>query len=501
MKRFLILGIIILSVTVAFADGLQSDAQYRELIVRQKVLTNSQDSLRTLLALSRSNFEAASEPQREVISQTIVGLEGEIYDVRSQLGRLGGQIAAIEQKYAEQSLQVEARQPQIQSPILYDNNFFKDNLSTFDISKLKSLTGIADNVRQIGAQIVELYDRLKNIKLAYDSSLSQSDVDKLGVQAFELQSQIKALDEQIADAWQSLYNFAIENFLILLDKAGAQDRTLLESLENEGRKVRRMESLAQQQLMAPNLAAFDAQRSLVLTYEKVLAKELELSVAANLLSARKLAPISVDLPVMTFEPRVLTIYGDIETGVTYNSDNVDDVPQLIIPDVGNYYSVQISLLNSRPKDLNMFKGAYPLQYQKTSDGKYRFMAGGFSTYAQALKGVSALSKAGFKYPVMVAWSNGKWATPSKIRSGDVVPPVIKDDAGAYIIKISTTESTVAEKLRSVIDQHAKGKNIARIAAGDKLEFTITEFESKNEAEAVAQIVRLNVTPDVSVEKL
>lgn len=499
MKRFILFIFSLLFVAAAFADGIDSDAQYIKLIERQKRLNSSQDSLKSLIVTARTQFETAADEQREAISQTIVNLEGEIYDVRSKLGRLGGEIAAIEQKYAERSLQIESSKPQFQSVVLYDNDFFKQHLTLADIKKLKSLSSLFDRARQIASAILPLYTELEQLKTAYDNSTSQAQVDAIAAQAQKVQSQITSYDSQIAQSWTQGYNSAIDLYLILLDKAGVQDRTLIEALESEGRNVRRSEGLAEQNTIAPNLAAFDAQQALILSYEKALASVLDLKSAANALAGRKIIATSANLAPVEFEAKVLTIYGNVETGVTYNSDNVHDLPKLIIPEAGNYYSIQISLLSAKPKNLDMFKGAFPLQYQQTADGKYRFMAGGFSTYAEAVKGQSVLIKAGYRYPVIVAWHNGQWISPSKAKAHDITPS--DADAGVFMIKITTKDSAVAEKLRSLVDQHAKDKAIARIAIGDELKFTITEFESKNQAEALAQIIRLNVTPDVSVEQI
>ncbi|MEG2866082.1 MAG: hypothetical protein RR858_07870, partial [Mucinivorans sp.] len=57
------------------------------------------------------------------------------------------------------------------------------------------------------------------------------------------------------------------------------------------------------------------------------------------------------------------------------------------------------------------------------------------------------------------------------------------------IEVTTTDQTVGEKLRSLVEMHAKDKSVARVVKGKELIFTITEFSDRYEAEVLAQIVR------------
>lgn len=502
MKRFFLYFIFAVMVISALAQSLGDDLAYRALVARQSALKASQDSLQSLLGSARASFEDATEEKRDAISQSIVRLEGEIYDMRSKMSRVGSDIAAIEQQYAERSLQSEALKPVAQSAVLYDNLFFKDNLASGDITKLRSVLGIETKVRQLATLIDPLYARLTEIKTMYDRSILQSEVDALKTEAAGVSSKIEVIDKQIGELWLPVYNFSLDTYLVLLDKAGAQDRTLLESLENEWRDVRRTETFAVENSMAPNLAAFDVERALLISYQKALAKVLGLNVAYNVLTSSKVVPISKEMPIVKFLPRVLTIYSPIQTGITYPSDNPIDLPEAIIPATGNYYAVQISLLSAMPSSLDMFKGAFPLQYLKTAEGKFRFMAGGFHTYAEAAKGLSVLAKAGYRAPVIVAFRDGDWISPLKAKIHDVAPTVgASADGVAYRIDVVTKDMSVAEKLRGVVDMHAKGKSIARIAEGDSLHFTITQFASKEEAEVIAQIIRERVEADVTVDKM
>lgn len=502
MKRFFLYFIFAAMAISALAQSIGDDPAYRALMVRQSALKSSQDSLQSLLSSARASFEDASDKQRETISQTIVRLEGEIYDMRSKMSRIGSDIAAIEQQYAERSLQSEALKPAPESAVLYDNLFFKDNLASGDIAKLRSVPGIETKVRQIVSSIEPLYARLVEIKMMYDRSILQSEVDALKNEAEGIVVKIEALDKQIGELWLPVYNFSLDTYLVLLDKVGAQDRTMLESLENEWRDVRRTEAFAVENSMAPNLAAFDVERALLVSYQKALAKVLDLTVAYNVLTSSKVMPVSKDMPIIKFLPRVLTIYSPIQTGIKYLSDNPNDLPEAIIPATGNYYSVQISLLSAMPSSLDMFKGAFPLQYLKTADGKFRFMAGGFHTYAEAAKGLSVLTKAGYRAPVIVAFRDGDWISPLKAKAYDATKTAVASTDGAsYRIDVMTKDPSVAEKLRGVVDMHAKGKSISRIAEGDSLHFTIMQFASKEEAEVIAQIIRERVEANVTVDKI
>lgn len=498
MKKIFSSIIILLAAIVFVAAQTTESEHYLNLVAQQKALRKSQDSLQSLLASSREQLSTTNEEQKTILSADIVRFEGEIFDMRTRISRIGSDIAAIEEQYAESTL----NQPQVasmQSSVLYQNAFFTDNLSKKDLSMLASEQKTEAEVMAAIAAIEPLYEKLVELKTMYDRSIMQSEVDQIRTQAAGIKAQIEQIDKAVGTKWNELYNYLIGTYLVMFDKAPSKDRATVEAIEVESREVRRAETFTSSGSLIPQLAAFDLQRKLLLSYERAIAKAASLTEADNVLSSRKVKEVKTSFPDIEFLPRVLTVYGPAMFDYTYPSDNVDDLIEMIVPQTGVYYSIQVALMSSKPKSVDMFKKVWPVQWQKTSDGKYRYLVGGFHSYASASKSVAALTKAGFKYPVLMAWNNGAATSVKAARA--VEKPVSKAGEVGYKILVVTKNPAVAEQLKNVIDMHAKGKSIMRIAKGDELHFTVNDFTVREEAEVVAQILRERTEASITVEPI
>lgn len=492
--------IIVASFCITLASG-QSDGAQKllDLTTSQQSLRRGQDSLQRLLITAREQLASATEEQKAVLSTSIVRFEGELFDVRSKISQVGAQIAAIEEQYAESTLIHREKMPVVQSAVLYQNPFFLNNLPPSDINTIATQPKAEAEILNALAIIAPLYDQLTELKKMYDQSIIQSEVDEIRNSAATIKNQITSIDEVVGQRWNKLYNYLIELYLVMLDKAPDKDRATIEAIEIESRDVRRAESVKQSESLTPQLAAFDLQRNLLQSYQKAIAKAAQLKDAYNALVARKITPVRTTFPDIEFLPRVLTVYGPVMTNYTYPSDNVADLPEMIIPEKGVYYSIQIALMSNPAKSVDMFKKVWPIQWQKTADGKNRYLAGGFHSYDAASKSLATLTKAGFKYPVLLAWNNGVATTTAKAKLAE--KPAKAESASSYKVVVLTKNPAAAEIIKSTVDTHAKGRSIIRMAKGDELQFTVTEFIVREEADVLAQILRERTEASVVVEPI
>lgn len=482
----------------AWGQSLSDNASYRALSAEQKELKTREDSLAASLEQSRKLFEQGST---KASSDKIVQLESEIYDLRARISRISSKLSAIEQEFASQALQ-ESATDRVERRGFFTNDIFSTNLSRKDLSMLSSSKKTESTVLELSNAVSALYAKLKSLKVAYEQTSSQSELDKVRAEAQQIKGQIVAVDQKMTADWNKLYNFKLDTYLVLIDKLKNVDRSALETLETEGREVRRAEAFASE-LLNSNFVVFEAQRSYVRSYEKIIARSEGLKMALDSLSRLKPILTSVDSVVdLSFDPRILTIYAPVSfQKENYPIASINDVPETIIPETGIYYSVQIALMNAAPKSLDMFKGAWPLQIEHTSDGKFRYMVGGFSTYAEASAAVTKLYKAGYKAPVMVAWVDGKFTSTAKAKAVEATKPKVEGTSGSFKIEVQTTDTAVADKLRAVTEMHAKGKSTARLVKGKNLIFTITEFGDRYEAEVIAQIIRERTGASADVVKI
>lgn len=487
-KSYLLLFLMFFISVCASAQSLTDNPTYVSLIQEQQTLKASEDSLSSKLAQSRKLFEEGTKDEKKIATDDIVRLEGVIYDLRANLSRVSSRIAAIEQEFAANSLKTDNGN-KIEKRGFYNNPIFTDNVARKNLAMLSSSGRIEQQILNMGAPIKELYAKLHSIKVAYDMTTSQSELDRLKAEGIAIQEQIIKANADARSIWSKFYNFKADTYLSIMDKLGEVDRTTTENLANAGREVRRAEALTDG-MMLSQFAVLDAQRKYLQSYEKIIAQSQGLRMALD--SLARLKPIAVgfdSLKKINFDPRILTLYAP----VTFRKNDmpistVDQIDEVILPEKGVYYSVQIALMAAEPKSLEMFKGAWPLQVEHTSDGKLRYMVGGFRTYAEAQAAVVQLQKAGYKAPILTAWIDGRLTTAAKAKAYEASQPKSEGTAGSYKIEISTTDSSVGEKLKSLVDIHAKGKNVARTNNGSKTVFTIVEFDDKYEAQVLAQII-------------
>lgn len=468
-----------------FGQTLADNPSYRAMTAERDGLKSSEDSLSKALAASRKRFEDGDTKAGD----DIVRQEGEIYDLKAKISRVSSRMTAIEQEFASQSLE-ESPAFGVERREFFGNDIFVRNLSRKDLSMLNSAAPTERAMVEASNKLQGLYAQLKSMKVAYEASSSQAELDRLRGSAENLKSQIATINAETGAAWIKLYNFKLDTYLVLLDKLQNVDRTTLEALESQGREVRRAEAFSEE-LLNPAFVVFEAQRGYVHAYEKAIASGEKLRMALDSISRLKPLLAKVDsIENLNFDPRVLTIYAPVSfIKQNYPIQNVADVPQTILPETGIYYSIQIALMSAPPKTLDMFKGAWPLQVEHTADGKFRYMVGGFDTYADAAAAVSQLYKAGYKAPVMMAWIDGKMTSTAKAKAAEASRPKSEGTLGSFKIEVNTTDPAVADKLRAVVEMHAKGKSIARVTSGKDMIFTITEFGDRYEAEVIAQIIR------------
>lgn len=495
-------------------------------------LRRAEDSTVSLLASSRALYQSDAE-NRQKHSLRVLNLESQLYDLRSRIEELTSQVTMLEMRSFEARFSGASAGSGAGSSlnsagaaggVLWGAPFFRSNLSGKDLEVIGASGRVQGEVRGIIAEIDSSYGELVQLKKVYDSTSDQDELDRAGVRGNLLLTQIRELDQQIRMLWGKVYNYKMDTFLVLGDKAEL-DRTTLETLEQESRQVRRQEGLSEGSL-APSAEVFDAQRVLVLKHELELAKRLGIRGAVDSLAAAVAAALSptsitssaassvvvdggVKYGAVVFAPRSLVVYGEIRkaAGVEYGS--VSDIPQVRVPERGVYYTIQVAAMSRPASSVTMFKGMGPLQQQKLASGVYRYMLGGFRTYAEAQKAVNQLYKVGFKAPTMLAWVNGASTTAVKAKGleatvgGSSSSAVSAVSAGQEIsgYKVEVTgaaSSDLSMALKNIVQMHSPGKQIMRTAKGEELVFTVTSYSSKEEAEVIAQIIRTKGYPQVKV---
>ncbi len=494
MKRSLFCIVsLLMSLSFAFAQSL-STTEIDGLVAQQKSLYAKQDSLQSILNGSRSKIASATPEERDSLSTLIVSLEGSIFDVRAELGRVGNQLSDFTEQQALANLS-EASHSSMQKNIkLYESDKINIAFSQKDLEILKGAAHVESKVEIASVKIDELYSSLISLKERYDSSMNQTEIDSIKVSALVLSDSIMTIDSQVAREWNDTYNHILGLYLIMLDSAPNVDRTMLENIENKSREVRRAESFVQRESLVPNLVAFDLQRGLLEMYEDAIAKSLRISGNYSVFEGLKLSGNVAECKAIEFGQKILTVYSPVLLNQTYDITSTDELKEVIFPPHGVYYTLQIALLSSPTQKLSMFRNVWPVQYQITPTGKYRYVIGGYSTYQEAYDDLATLRKAGFRQPTVCAFLDGEYISIKEAKKAEQLTP----KSSQYKVVVTSENSADGDTVHSTMEMHAKDKNLSRIAAGSQFVFTVTQFDTKEEAEVFAQILR-DKTPNAKIE--
>lgn len=466
-----------------------------------------QDSTLHAIEVSRALYQS-DVSHRPTHANNIVDLESNLYELREQLGRMNMDLSRLEMSQLATSM-ASSESKQGGSSRLLSNSFFAENLTPDELKRLSNVATSEAQIPPLVSKAQELYLKLQGLKKIYDSSNSQQEVDNTLSKAVELKAQLTLLDQQIQSIWGELNTFRSDKYLILKDLAQV-DRLNLEQLEQDSRAVRRAESIAQEGLLG-GASMFYMQRNLALKNEMALAQTLKMLPAMDSLKKEQLALsgklVAQVYPDIIFAPRSLVLYGGVNTSGSAALKAISEIPELRLPEKGIYYAIQVALMQKPATSITMFKGAAPLQYQKLSDGRVRYTLGGFDNYAQAQKAVSQLFKAGFKAPIMVCWVDGAYTSAAKakaeqekraaagIKTGNV-------GSGAYKIEVAgAINSTISQDLRNIVESYAPGKQTARVISGNNYLFTITQFDTKVQADKLVEIITKTGIVGAKVEEI
>lgn len=519
LSQFLLIFVLLGSVSAVRAQkariaGLEQNEEYMELLRQQQALKAREDSAAQQITRDRQMFDQSAN--KAALGEEIVRLEGELFEIRNQIGKVTARVTAIEQEYIINHMDETSSSGgggSVQSGegvrSLLANSFFTSNLSKNDLTLFALTPRVEAEVVKIDGRIEDLYGQLERVKRQYDAAKDQDLIDSLLVRSGELKEQIEQVDALMERLWLQIYNRKLDRYLVLVDKIGTIDRLQLEQLDQESRQVRRAEGLAGEQL-APLVATYPLQKRLVLDYELTMARALGLSLAADSLAAEQKKfnaeewSKQMTYPDVPFAPRSMVVYGEIsrtDDAAQRNYTTVDDVPQLQVPKRGLYYTVQIALYTTQPKSIAAFKGVTPVMAQRLGNGQTRYVAGGFTTYAEAQAAATQMTRTGFRASV-VAFSDGQQTTVAKakaLESAVTANPDGEARGGGYSVEITPAELRLPTALREMITQRAPGKTIVRRSSGNVVTYSVGAFATRAEADALAEVlgsqpnVKINVT--------
>lgn len=462
--------------------GLGGNGEYIELLQNEKTLLQREDSLNRVITQLRDEFRR-NPSERAKYSNSILSVEGEIFDVKNRIGILTGRIAAIEEVFILNNLGAEspsaAEPPKKGNANLVQNAVFKELLPPDDYTALVRSQEAEKAINNQVVRYLRIYDAITALAPEYHKADNAPLADSLYSRYLDATDENALLCESVDSLWSYIFDNKLFAYSYLLEKRNQTD--VRARLEAAGRDMRDRIAQRRDKSQSEQITTYFEQKKLIFEYEKALADALKLTDAADSLSrAEKIFNAQVrDIPQIPFEERSFLIFQNItvHTPSKYNAQN--PIPELTVYQRGSIYRVLLETYPVR-QGVAVFKGLYPLGYLRQSDGKYAYYAGGYAQWNAAKAAVEEMKKRGFRNAKAVVWNNG---TASILDERPVINSVGKPVT--FRVEISGAGNSLSESAQATIRQAAEGKDISR--AGSL--FMVGPFVSAVAAETVAASIR------------
>ncbi len=478
--------------------GLEKNSEYMALLQKEHQLQQAADSLTKVIEATRIKFRNDST-NRVQYRDDILRLESEIFEVRNEIGITANRIGIIEQEYIINNLGAhsnveEAPADTIAKPAyviadLTANEYFKAHLTPADYTTLVTAQAREPLVVNYLKTYAKNYSVIADITEQYRLTTDEIIADSL----FRRYHTLDGLNERIADTVSSIWGYIYDNktyiYSYLLDEMNRTD--LLSQFEEKTIKARDRAVTLQDQGVAEPLAAYTANKPLILDYEKTMAELLQLDKAQDSLRRAASESVAMDylLPVITLEQRYFYDYSDVDwySPAKYNTKN--PIPPTRIFPKGAMYRILLGTYQKAQLP-TIFRGVYPMSYTESEEAGYRYFAGGYATQAEAEEAAARLKGFGFRNPQVVVWQDGEYTNLSERQAEELSQP----QETLYRIEISGIEEDLSEGVKEVLQAQAADKEISRLEGL----FIISSFDSESEANQLVEAIRA-VDPDIEIK--
>lgn len=486
---------------------LEGNPEYAALIEDSKRLTTREDSVRSLLADTRTAMRIYSDTSSVRISfdeidrysSRIIELEQELFIISTKHGEVMKRINAIElahierqfandnnwhkQDVAEVAPQEVEEQPAevIRYRNIIDNDCIKGTLSATDFEHLRAAHSDEADIDALGGSYIESYNAFNALYAEYMAADNQIVADSLYSLFDQSIADMHDIDKTLRQRWNNIADTKYYSYDFILEHNGEME--LLEEATKIRNEVHRQCNDNSGFYASDNLMAYVLERGSLLDYEIAFAEKMGLLEAKDSLQMVRTELVLPDYKLDIIskpEERLFLDYTPISFGSTSYYNNANPIPELTIYERGTIYRILLGKFKSR-QSLTLFKGVQPLYIAKDDEQMNCYYTGGFATYAEAEEAYYELKNKGFKAPEIYCWENG---VESYLGDEDAIAD---NDAAAatgvrYMLHI--TAETISDELRITIEGAAPTKRITRI--GER--FAVGTFDSRDEAEVLYSLL-------------
>lgn len=481
--------------------GLESNEEYMALLRDTEILQHSEDSIVNLIESARGRFVEVDD--RDSFADYIVGLEDNIFQIRTRKGFIADRINTIEQEWVLSRLSSAGRpdvEEQSETDVvrtivvrrnLVDNDCLREGLSAEDYAELQSAHGREISLTVAVDTLMAVYGRLKQLSLAYAAADDEISADSIYADYGLCRRHLDSLSQGIDDDWSHIVDSKSYAYGLVLEKHGRTD--ILDCMEREFAAMRQQSAGVEGMYVSDALTHYCVGKPVLADYERRFAEAMSLDAATDSLSSadKNMPQYDYRLDRIDLARRLFLDYQPVAFGRTsfYNAGN--PLPKLKVYDEGTIYRILLGRFKTR-QPMTLFKGVYPLYIDRDEEQMYCYYAGGYATRAEVEQARQLLSERGFRAPQICRWTDGVMLNLTLAE---------KDAASAeqvtgicYAVEIVSSEALPREVV-DIIAAEGEGKGISRAGNG---EYVVGTYADRGVADRLAETI-VRTDPHLGVE--
>ena len=449
-------------------------------------LKQQEDSLNRTITDIRQLYREQPE-NRETLSNEILNLESQIFEIRSRKGAVAAKLGTIEQEYVISALTSPAKEDQLDAeaslaipdpPIpskanLVYNALFSEVLPAADYSGLLNAQEFEERVLRAIIEYRVLYQELVTEATLYAEAETAAEAEEIYARYDSLLIACADHSATIENLWNNVYDNKTYAYNYLLDRF--DNRRLLSRFESESAEARLNITDAKPHSMSGVIVEYANEKPSLLRYELSIAQAYNMAEAVDSLRRviAEFEPSRLNFSAISVEERTFIDYEDLVNSSTpiYNTRN--PISPLHIYPKGTIYRIFITSY-LRAQAPSLFRGLNPIGYVVTDTGSYQYYGGAYRTQTEAEEALPMVRRLGFRSPEVAVWVNGEQRLVSE------------ESPAANRIEITTSREALNENIRSLAEE----KELSRVLSPDGgYIFTIGTFGSIEDAERMIDAIR------------
>ncbi len=399
-------------VVLCFALGIPlfaaGSGEYASLMNNLKRLEQRREELRERVDGVRVEYsQSADQAQKATLASRITNLEGEIFDVTSEINatqqRLkqvepldGGSAVADDEKIAPDGV----------SRSIAESSFVQSNLAAADLKTISEAESAEKSVEMLYKAQLKRLRELSSLSSGYNQAAGEQEALEIVAQFDSLSMVINDRSAELAQQWSAIYDNKLFTYNMLLELLGRKE-LIAESQEISRKGAASIAALGGN---VADLAVvrYEYQKREMIAIESMIAKELKLTNVVNSLSrvSKELetAGVEGEIEPIVIKERLFIDYAPItfSSAQTYSKSN--PIPATKIYQRGVVYRILYGGFKTLQSP-TIFRGAKPLSVNNDGGFNY-YYGGGYKSYREALVAQKESKARGFNRPEVVMWRDG-----------------------------------------------------------------------------------------------